>query len=151
MINKKVFSETKNKLIKINIVVVSSFLIIFSLFTYFYFLLKFKAIVYIFLPIFIRHISRYIIGISVFIPCSSFAIFTPLIIKVWRCTASTVNVEWWSCYSLLVFLLFSLISQLHLCRIPLHTYFQFCILCISPNLYRNMQHLHLLTVPGSFS
>ena len=37
MINKKVFSETKNKLIKINIVVVSSFLIIFSLFTYFYF------------------------------------------------------------------------------------------------------------------
>lgn len=37
MINKKVFSETKNKLIKINIVVVSSFLIIFSLFTYLYF------------------------------------------------------------------------------------------------------------------
>ena len=37
MINKKVFGETKNKLIKINILVVSSFLIIFSLFTYFYF------------------------------------------------------------------------------------------------------------------
>ena len=37
MINKKVFSETKDKLIKINILVVSGFLIIFSLFTYFYF------------------------------------------------------------------------------------------------------------------
>ena len=37
MINKKVFKETKDKLIKINILVVSSFLIIFSLFTYFYF------------------------------------------------------------------------------------------------------------------
>ena len=37
MINKKVFSDTKDKLIKINILVVSSFLIIFSLFTFFYF------------------------------------------------------------------------------------------------------------------
>lgn len=37
MINKKVFSDTKYKLIKINILVVSSFLIIFSLFTFFYF------------------------------------------------------------------------------------------------------------------
>ena len=37
MINKKVFSETKNKLIKINILVVSGFLIVFSLFTFFYF------------------------------------------------------------------------------------------------------------------
>ncbi|WP_455538384.1 sensor histidine kinase [Terrisporobacter sp.] len=37
MINKRVFSETKNKLIRINILVVSGFLIIFSLFTYFYF------------------------------------------------------------------------------------------------------------------
>ena len=37
MINKKVFSETKDKLIKINILVVSGFLIIFSLFTYCYF------------------------------------------------------------------------------------------------------------------
>lgn len=37
MINKKVFSNTKDKLIKINILVVSSFLIIFSLFTFFYF------------------------------------------------------------------------------------------------------------------
>ena len=42
MINKKVFSETKKNLIKINILVVSSFLIIFSLFTYFYF----KTIIY---------------------------------------------------------------------------------------------------------
>lgn len=37
MINKKVFNDTKDKLIKINILVVSSFLIIFSLFTFFYF------------------------------------------------------------------------------------------------------------------
>lgn len=37
MINKKVFIDTKDKLIKINILVVSSFLIIFSLFTFFYF------------------------------------------------------------------------------------------------------------------
>ncbi|WP_297135319.1 sensor histidine kinase [Terrisporobacter sp.] len=37
MINKKVFSDTKNRLIKINILVVSSFLIIFSMFTFLYF------------------------------------------------------------------------------------------------------------------
>ncbi len=37
MINKRVFTDTKDKLIKINILVVSSFLIIFSLFTFFYF------------------------------------------------------------------------------------------------------------------
>ena len=37
MINKKVLNNTKDKLIKINILVVSSFLIIFSLFTFFYF------------------------------------------------------------------------------------------------------------------
>lgn len=37
MINKKVFNDTKDKLIKINVLVVSSFLIIFSLFTFFYF------------------------------------------------------------------------------------------------------------------
>lgn len=37
MINKRVFNDTKDKLIKINILVVSSFLIIFSLFTFFYF------------------------------------------------------------------------------------------------------------------
>ena len=37
MINKEVFSHTKNSLIKINILVVSSFLIIFSMFTYLYF------------------------------------------------------------------------------------------------------------------
>lgn len=37
MINKKVFSDTKNKLIKINVFVVCSFLIIFSMFTYLYF------------------------------------------------------------------------------------------------------------------
>ena len=37
MINKKVFIDTKDKLIKINILVVSSFLIIFSMFTFFYF------------------------------------------------------------------------------------------------------------------
>ena len=37
MINKEVFSHTKNSLIKINILVVSSFLIIFSRFTYLYF------------------------------------------------------------------------------------------------------------------
>lgn len=37
MINKKVFNDTKDKLIRINVLVVSSFLIIFSLFTFFYF------------------------------------------------------------------------------------------------------------------
>lgn len=42
MINKRVFSETKDKLIKINILVVSGFLVIFSLFTFFYF----KSITY---------------------------------------------------------------------------------------------------------
>ena len=38
MINKKVFKETKNKLIKINVLVVGGFLILFSIFTYFYFM-----------------------------------------------------------------------------------------------------------------
>lgn len=37
MVNKKVFSDTKNKLIKINVLVVCGFLIIFSMFTYLYF------------------------------------------------------------------------------------------------------------------
>ncbi|MEG1410266.1 MAG: HAMP domain-containing sensor histidine kinase [Terrisporobacter sp.] len=37
MINKNVFNDTKKKLIKINVLVVCGFLILFSLFTYFYF------------------------------------------------------------------------------------------------------------------